>query len=91
MHANPLSLVATFAVSVTQPPLSWFFDGGEFWPLIDLLGSAAHKKNNICNEPNEQAQEVKVQGDWTGYRTGNGEKLSSSQAEPGQAIKSAVA
>ena len=32
-----------------------------------------------------------VQGDLTGCRTGNGEKLSSSQAESGQAIKSAVA
>ena len=31
------------------------------------------------------------QGNLTGCRTGNGEKLSSSQAEPGQAIKSAVA
>ena len=30
-------------------------------------------------------------GNWTGCRTGNREKLSSSQAEPGQAIKSAVA
>ena len=32
-----------------------------------------------------------LQGNMTGCRTGNGEKLSSSQAEPGQAIKSAVA
>ena len=32
-----------------------------------------------------------LQDDLTGCRTGNGEKLSSSQAEPGQAIKSAVA
>ena len=31
-----------------------------------------------------------VQGDLLGCRTGNGEKLSSSQAEQGQAIKSAV-
>ncbi len=30
---------------------------------------------------------AEILGDWTG----NGEKLSSSQAEPGQAIKSAVA
>ena len=32
-----------------------------------------------------------VQGHRTGCRTGNGDQLSSSQAEPGQAIKSAVA
>ena len=32
-----------------------------------------------------------VQGDLIGGRTGNGEKLRSSQAELGQAIKSAVA
>ena len=32
-----------------------------------------------------------LQGDRTGCRTGNGEKLSSSQAETGQAIKSAAA
>ena len=32
-----------------------------------------------------------IQGDMTGCRTGNGEKLSSSQAEPGQAITSDVA
>ena len=31
------------------------------------------------------------QGDLPGCRTGNGEKLSSTQAEPGQAIRSAVA
>ena len=34
---------------------------------------------------------VNIQDDLTGCRTGNGEKLSSSQAEPGQAIKSAAA
>ena len=34
---------------------------------------------------------ARVQGDLIGRRTGNGEKLNSSQAEPGQAIKSAVA
>ena len=32
-----------------------------------------------------------VQGHPTGCRTGNGDQLSSTQAEPGQAIKSAVA
>ena len=32
-----------------------------------------------------------LQGDLTGCRTGNGDKLSSSQPQPGQAIKSAVA
>ena len=32
-----------------------------------------------------------LQGDLTGCRTGNGGKLSSTQAEPGQAINSAVA
>ena len=31
-----------------------------------------------------------LQGDPIGYRTGNGEKLNSSQAEQGQAINSAV-
>ena len=34
---------------------------------------------------------VPVQGDRTGYRAGNREKLNSTQAEPGQAITSAVA
>ena len=33
-----------------------------------------------------QTSETYVQGDWTGCCTGNGEKLSNSQAEPGQAI-----
>ena len=32
-----------------------------------------------------------IQGGAVGFDTGNGEKLSSSQAEPGQAMKSAVA
>ena len=32
-----------------------------------------------------------IQGDRTGYRAGNREKLNSTQAEPGQAITSAVA
>ena len=32
-----------------------------------------------------------LQGDRTGYRVGNREKLNSAQAEPGQAITSAVA
>ena len=36
-------------------------------------------------------QNVDVQGHRTGCRTGYGDKLSSTQAEPGQAIKSAVA
>ena len=35
--------------------------------------------------------EKHIQGDRTGYRAGNREKLSSTQAEPGQAINSAVA
>ena len=34
-------------------------------------------------------KEKSIQGDRTGCRTGNGEKLSGSQAEPGQAMKSA--
>ena len=34
---------------------------------------------------------VKLQGHPTGYLTGNGDQLRSNQAEPGQAIKSAVA
>ena len=37
------------------------------------------------------AYTVDIQGDLTVCRTGNGEKLSSSQAEPVQAIKSTVA
>ena len=40
---------------------------------------------------NKQQQRRPLQGDLTGCRTGDGEKLSSSQAEPGQTIKSAVA
>ena len=35
--------------------------------------------------------EARVLGEWSGCHTGNGEKVSCSQAEPGQAIKSAVA
>ena len=38
-----------------------------------------------------QSDATQLQGDLTGCRTGNGEKLSNSQAEPAQAIKSAVA
>ena len=38
-------MLATFAISVTQPPFSCFFDDDddELWPLIDLRGSAAGK------------------------------------------------
>ena len=34
---------------------------------------------------------INVLGEWSGYHTGKGEKLTCSQAETGQAIKSAVA
>ena len=43
----------------------------------------------ICNNTNPSADHIL--GEWSGYHTGKGEKLTCSQAETGQAIKSAVA
>ena len=39
---------------------------------------------------NSKFVSVYLQGEWSGWDTGNGEELSCSQAEPGQTISSAV-
>ena len=53
--------------------------------------SAQAREQRASRRAAELQTAARVQSDWTGCRTGNGEKLSSSQAEPGQDIKSAVA
>ena len=56
---------------------------------IGLITASGRRKREV---PSSVAGKFKyfIQGDRTGCCTGNGEKLSSSQAEPGLVIKSAV-
>ena len=55
----------------------------------DVLVLAPERKSKERGKT--QCTNRPLQGHRTGCRTGNGEKLSGSQAEPGRAIKSAVA
>ena len=55
--------------------------------LCDFSTAAASVLITECSK----LMHLKVQGDRTGYPAGNREKLNSAQAEPGQAITSAVA
>ena len=61
-----------------------------FPPILCSYVTKIHICQSCCSATQVSAGPF-VQGDQTGCLAGNGEKLSSSQAEPGQAIKSAVA
>ena len=61
-------------------------ENGGLW-AVKFLFRATSK---IYSAPSS-VEEFALQDDLIGYHTVNGERLSSSQAEPAQAIKSAVA
>ena len=53
--------------------------------LLDLFGEFL-QRGLLALENAVIRQQGLVQGEWSGCHTGNGEKLSSSQADPGQTI-----
>ena len=55
-----------------------------------LQGYSGHQKLAFVGIKFKAAFQYSVQRNPLGYRTGNGEKVSRTQAEPGQAINSAV-
>ena len=56
-----------------------------------LLARELGKFRGLTGNAKVEASWIFVQGDLLGCRTGNGEKLSISQAQPGQVVNSAVA
>ena len=63
----------------------------KLWDIDINNLTVSHLENKACIMNGFAIVGIIVLGDPTGCRTGNREKLSSSQSVPGQAIKSAVA